>query len=209
MTANSISLWVDGVPFVTTFNSLTMPTFNYLGLVLGGTPLGGAYGYLGAVDNVRIYNRVLSNTEVSYLYTSDPICSYAGSPLPPSPPVVTPRNYEIPLGTFNYAFTRGSTSTSKVTIGKTSCAPGNARLTVEDDNIGFGIKSTCMPQGPDNLAIRGVAGDPTSNSANNIFGVVGESNLSPGNPVGTAASIVSFCGPLNTTFIPPGQHIAI
>lgn len=75
MSNSSIAIYMNGVLEATVS---TPYSFNYQSgkdVFLGGTNEGIFNGpYLGSMDNVRFYNRVLSSAEISALYSIDPVC---------------------------------------------------------------------------------------------------------------------------------------
>jgi hypothetical protein len=74
-TGSSINLYLDG-NHVAGRNVAAFPAFiNAVPLTLGGTAVGQVFG--GAIDDVRIYSRALSNVELSAQYQAD---------VPPEPP---------------------------------------------------------------------------------------------------------------------------
>lgn len=168
--------------------------------------------YLGNMPSNT--NCIAANTVFQMLWTGPgtviqlPPPSYVGNYCAGSPNGLT-SNYNVPLNNFNYNFTNPSNSSSQVLIGKSSCGSGLAKLDVLDETIGNGIYANCYTSSADNIAIRGNAGDAISNTANNIFGVLGEANLSNTNFSGNAAGVAGFCGPMTSGFMPPGQNIGV
>jgi PKD repeat protein len=75
----SMNIYVNGVLENTTMN--TNSNFNYdatRNVILGGTNESASNSpYLGTLDNLRFYNRVISSAEVSALYNQDPQCLVA------------------------------------------------------------------------------------------------------------------------------------
>lgn len=209
-------LWVDNVQ--TTPGNMSISNYSGgNGIRFGGN--GSANPFTGKIDNARFYTRQLTLAEITDLYTNDPACnSQGGNPPPPacclgndcsSAPKALTTDYQIPLNNFNFNFTNPSNSPSKLMIGHSICTNGMARVQVYDDNIGRGIYSGCSTTGADNIAFHGNAGDPNSSTSTNIFGVLGEANLSAANVSGVSAGVAGFCGGFVPTFLPPGQNIGV
>lgn len=75
--ADSLKLFVNGVPDVVPVTSLVSFDYSSADVILGGTATAPNYPLNGAMDAVRFYNRKLSNTEFFEIYNSVPICSYS------------------------------------------------------------------------------------------------------------------------------------
>lgn len=79
---SSLKLYLNGV---LEGSSSTSNAFNYMTgrkVYLGGSNDPIAYApFTGSMDNVRFYNRVLTPTEVSQLYTQDPTCTISSAPV--------------------------------------------------------------------------------------------------------------------------------
>jgi hypothetical protein len=66
---NNYQFYIDGV-LMYSYNCSTLPSNQISNVVFGGTLVGINGGYFtGALDDIRIYNRALSASEVSYLAT--------------------------------------------------------------------------------------------------------------------------------------------
>lgn len=175
--------------------------------------------FKGAMDNLRFYDRALNSAEITDLYTNDPGCGAVGVSYVPPPPTGNycsantsyplTGNYQVPMATYNYNFTNSSGSSSKVSIGYSGCTGGSAKLNVTDPNLGNGVFSHCSTGGGNNIAIKGEAGDGISSTETNIFGVLGEANLSGANQNGNSAGVAGFCGPMVAGMMPPGENIGI
>jgi len=73
--ASEIRLYVDGNLDLTVSSTITAGYQTGKKVILGGSAESAFdLPYNGAMDNVRFYNRVLSASEISQLYTQDPAC---------------------------------------------------------------------------------------------------------------------------------------
>jgi hypothetical protein len=72
---DSLKLYINGVLNASMANSNPLNYGASANVVIAGTNTSPNYPYNGAVDNVRFYNRKLTNTEFNQLYVLDPSCS--------------------------------------------------------------------------------------------------------------------------------------
>ncbi|MBL7932538.1 MAG: tail fiber domain-containing protein [Bacteroidia bacterium] len=213
-------IWVNNVKDSLVFSSGAISYDASAPIILGSNnTTNWTSKFQGSMDNIRFYDRALNSAEITDLYNNDPACNSTGANFIPPPPTGNycsantsyplAADYQVPMATYNYNFTNPSSSGAKVSIGYTGCTGGSARFNVTDDNLGSGIFSHCSTGGANNIAIRGEAGDGTSTTETNIFGVLGEANLSGGNTSGIAAGVAGFCGPMASGSMPPGELIGV
>ena len=63
------TFYIDGI-LTYTHNPISLPTNQLADVYFGGTPVGAGGGYFsGSLDDIRIYNRALTQSEVTYLAT--------------------------------------------------------------------------------------------------------------------------------------------
>ncbi|MBL7933780.1 MAG: T9SS type A sorting domain-containing protein [Bacteroidia bacterium] len=78
---DSLKLFLNGVPDATPIVSTIAFSYDNTNVYLGGTNSGIYNAPLdGQMDNVRFYNRKLSNSEFLMLYNNNPSCSATGAP---------------------------------------------------------------------------------------------------------------------------------
>ncbi|MCC6372522.1 MAG: T9SS type A sorting domain-containing protein [Bacteroidia bacterium] len=74
---NNLNLYVNGALSVSNTTSLSVDYDPAKGVVLGGSGESFDLPYTGLIDNARFYNRMITATEVSQLYSQDPSCTTA------------------------------------------------------------------------------------------------------------------------------------
>ncbi len=218
ITTTGITLWVDNTQYSTSYASMPVTWGGNYPIIIGGSSTNGPVTYTGRIDDLRFYDRVLTNSEITDLFTNNPSCNASSGTSPQPAPTVgnycsaqnnaLTGNYQIDLNGFNYNFTSPNNTIGKVVIGKTTCGTGMARLDVLDNVIGNGIYSSCSAP-TSNVAIRGVGGNLQFANITDIFGVVGESLLGTNNFTGVGAGVAGFCGPMNSNTMPQGQSIGV
>jgi hypothetical protein len=218
------TLWINN-SLVQSINRLpAIASINYASgypIVLGNISLSGGSGnaFVGAIDNVRFYDRALTSSEIADLYNNDPTCNSSGTvPTPTVTPIgnycanpttILTGDYQVPLNGFVYNFTTPANTAGKVIIGRTVCTSGQARLTVADDNIGMGIHGSSSTLLTDNIGIKGSGLDLSANSVFTTYGVVGEARQPNMSASALSAGVAGFCGGWSSASMPPGENIGV
>lgn len=122
---DSLKLFLNGAPEGTPIVSTTAFNYANTNVYLGGTNSGIYNAPLdGLMDNVRFYNRKLSNSEFAQLYNLNPSCSATGAPF-----VLTDSLqacYPLDCNVTNYAATGSALDGTPVNVTCTSDRFGNA-----------------------------------------------------------------------------------
>lgn len=181
--------------------------------------------FTGALDDIGIWNRVLTDCEILRLFNTG--CCDMTILAPPTPTSsgsgcclgnqcgqtqnVLAANYEIPMSNFNFNFTIPSGNKSQVLIGYPNCTSSLARLDVKDDNNGMAINGFCSTSTQNNFGIHGEAIDGSAFPGINLtsVGVEGVSNQIR-YPQSKQIGIAGFCGgPASYPVGITGQNIGV
>ncbi|MGP8020497.1 MAG: immunoglobulin domain-containing protein [Limisphaerales bacterium] len=124
-----IVFYLDGVAYATPAFSVTFTFTTSVGI--GYRPDNGDNGFLGTIDEMSIYNRVLTSTEIQDIY----LAGSGGKCFTPEPPVITTQPT-------NQTVVAGQTATFSVSASGTQ--PLSYQWTFDTTNIAAGTNATLI-----------------------------------------------------------------